>query len=166
MDSKPKEEDRKLFNRLAVARRDFEIVLRCAHIIRKEGWHHSQYDRMKRPVAYFHQTVYMTSLVVTYARPFTKSEGWPDFPGRMLRIYDAEERQLHATLLSWRDEIYAHSDSKHLDVWMVASANIKLEGVIGPDLRFMPEQLTKFVAMVEKLDKTLLHRTDELHDEV
>jgi hypothetical protein len=166
MAGKSQDDDRRLFNRLVVARRDFDIVIRCARIIQKEGWHHSQYDKMKRPVAYFHQSVYMTSLVVAYGRPFTPSKGWPSFPGRMLRVYNAEERKLHSTVLSWRDEIYAHSDSKHHDVWMAASANMKLEGVIGPDLRFMPDQLAPFVAMVEKLDKALLNRTDEFHDQM
>ncbi|WP_108819582.1 hypothetical protein [Pseudovibrio sp. Alg231-02] len=98
----------KLYGKLYASAADIGIALYCVEMILKKKWHGFPWSR--RGSIYNQQTVYTTSLVVSYCRPFTKSYGWPSFPEELLQ-YDDEENELHSELLTMRNQFYAHSDS-------------------------------------------------------
>lgn len=56
------------------------------------------------------ERVMVTGLVVTYARPFSKSNTLGAVSGQIAKIDDERDRELHKWLCSRRDDLYAHND--------------------------------------------------------
>src|SRR5438445_12970197 len=98
-----------LYARLYFSAQDFWYAKSYALHLIKKGWHSAPYER--RGTIYMQQSAFTTSLIVSYARPFTRSNGWPKFPERFVQ-YDAQETLLHQRLLDLRHQVYAHSDSE------------------------------------------------------
>lgn len=114
------EERQRLYERLFVAAEDLGLARQYAQHLLKKGWHSAPWER--RGSIYMQQSAFVTALVVSYARAFTKSHGWPKFP----EIFLSEDQAaiaLHEQLISLRHEVYAHSDSKHHKVqpWRIDS---------------------------------------------
>jgi hypothetical protein len=101
---------KKQFERLFASTYDFSQANFCARFLLKKGWHSKPWER--RGTVYAQQTAFVTNLIIAYARPFTKSRGWPDFPLRLIK-FDVEQQDMHKQLLRMRHEIFAHSDSEH-----------------------------------------------------
>jgi hypothetical protein len=60
--------EKDLFDKLAVSCMDIGFAKQCAELLLKKGW----------------QSVYTTSLIVSYTRPFTKTRGLPEIPADWL----------------------------------------------------------------------------------
>ena len=54
---------------------------------------------------------FVLAFVILYARPFTKTRGWPGLPTKKLP-YTSDERALHTSLLNDRHKIFAHTDAE------------------------------------------------------
>jgi hypothetical protein len=69
------EREKKQYEKWFVACRDIRLARQCAEVLLKKGWHYHPWE--KRGSIYFQQSVYVTAVVVSYARAFTLSKGWP-----------------------------------------------------------------------------------------
>ena len=103
----------RLFKRLYISLQDLGTARQFAEYLLKKRWHYDAWE--KRGSIYLQQSAFTTSLIVFYARPFTKSYGLPEFP-RALVTYGNEEEKLHQTILDLRHQVYAHSDSSRYQV--------------------------------------------------
>ena len=108
-----------------------------------------------------------TALVVAYARPFVNSRGQSEVadksvPGVLLRVFSRGERELHDAILDMRNKEMAHSDAENLEI------SIKLidGGDVGifRNMRrpFQRRALRAISRMLEKLEKAIDQRCDEL----
>jgi hypothetical protein len=140
-------EDHELYSRLYVSRGDIVYARQCADHILKKGWHYNPWD--KRGSIYFQQSVYTTTLIVSYARPFTKSIGWPRFPERLLG-YSQAERELHKSLLDLRNKVYAHSDGAGYSIRPFRSESFSTEIVGAPILKLSADEANQFLEMTER----------------
>lgn len=102
-----KTEIERLYKRLYISGEDLGMAAQFAAFILKKGWHFTPWER--RGTLYLQQSAFTSSLIVFYARPFTRSSGLPDFPKRLLK-YSKTENGLHDTIIQLRHKVYAHSD--------------------------------------------------------
>lgn len=133
-----------LYEKLHVSRIDIFTAIFCVDTIIKNKRHNMPWER--RGSIYKQQSIYMTALVVSYARPFTRSEGWPALPADLLG-FSIDERELHDSILKLRNKVYAHSDSASYSIRPVMIGEIvtAIEGL--PILRFTADQATLFREM-------------------
>lgn len=127
------EQKQRLYERLYVAE-DLGLARQYAQLLLKKGGHSAPWER--RGSIYMQQSAFVTALVVSYVRAFTKSYGWPRLPEGTLPEGQGATA-LHKQLMDLRHEVYAHSDSKHHKVlpWRIDSE--ALTDVRGaPSLRF------------------------------
>ncbi|MER9147056.1 hypothetical protein NKI30_00215 [Mesorhizobium opportunistum] len=96
-----------LFDKLTVSCMDIGFAKQCAEFLLKKGWHSQEWQR--RGSVYFQQSVYTTSLIVSYTRPFTKTRGLPAIPADWLD-FSPDEQRLHRALRHRHNTVYAHSD--------------------------------------------------------
>lgn len=123
----------------------------CAEHLKKKGWFRNPWARGN---VYFHQSVYVTSLVMSYARPFAGSRGKPTF-GVKAAGYNAEQKALHVKLLSLRSQVYAHSDVEHWNVRPWRSGSFETSIVGQPTLSLAPEEVDAVLAMIELVRRAL-----------
>ncbi|QKK01287.1 MAG: hypothetical protein HND55_00690 [Pseudomonadota bacterium] len=93
---------------LYAGQQDLSQAAFYADHLQSKGWYLEPWEGSWQD--YLHQAAYVTSMVISYSRPFTESRGWPKFPKRILRVLDTEQKQLHRHLLDLRNEVYAHTD--------------------------------------------------------
>lgn len=153
-------QDRLLYQKLYISRNDLSTAAFCCDRIIKMRWHHEPWS--KRGTVYQQQTVFTTALIVSYGRVFTKSDGLPWLPRRLVR-YNKDEKEFHARLLTLRDEVYAHSDAAHHMVRPVAMPGLKTAIVRSPTHRLTEAEAIMFRGMVSQLIESLNIRMDELH---
>lgn len=112
------------------------------------------------------QSAFTTSLVVSYARPFKQSYGWPAFPDEF-KQYDAEQTALHEYLIELRDQVFAHSDSEK---YSISPCRIDSEFVTDiqgvPFLRLSRIQCDQVIAMTTGIALRLEPRLKELRAEL
>lgn len=123
----------------------------CARHIGKKEWFRFPWSRGK---IYFHQSAYITSLVVAYARPFTASRSKPIFRLRDLGYSDTE-RALHEKLLDLRNQIYAHSDVGRWSVRPWKFDDFSTSIVNQPVLRLDPDEIATVFDMTEKASRAM-----------
>ena len=120
----------KLYRRLQVSSLDFDFAQYCVGVILKR--HYQPWE--KRGTIHLQQSAFMSAFVIAYARPFTKSRGWPKFPPQ-LKEFDGEENVLHDHMIELRDTVYAHSDSSNYSVTPWRSRKFSTDIVGAPTLR-------------------------------
>ena len=125
------EKDKQLCDKLYVSGRDIAFAQQCAALILKKSWHCKPWER--RGSVYFQQSVYVTALVVSYGRAFTKSKGWPQLTEGRLG-YSRAEKKLHKKLLELRNKVYAHSDSEKYSIRPWRSGSFSTDIVSEPGL--------------------------------
>lgn len=134
-----------LYQKLYYSALDFRAARDCAWHLLKKGWHASPYER--RGSIYMQQSAFVTALVVGYARPFTKSYGWPDLPQEYHPGAQGHQ-QLHDRLMNLRHQVYAHSDSQHHHVEPVPIGTERIAEIIGePYRRLTKAECEEFVSM-------------------
>ena len=143
---------KKLYEKLYVSRADFDLAEQYARFLLKKGWHSAPYER--RGSIYMQQTAFTTSLVVSYSRPFTKSFGWPKFPGYLMP-YDDHMMQLHNKILRLRHQVYAHSDAGHYSICLWDHPGFQTEIVGAPFFQLDKSECEDLVKMISAIDKLL-----------
>lgn len=158
MEIKFKDEEEALYSKLYVSRDDFAFAKYCLGVLLKKGWHHKMLER--RGTIFQQQTAFTSALVVAYARPFTKSRGWPQFPSE-LKDFDLRETALHEHMLEMRHTIYAHSDSKHhtLRPQRIGKYLVHMAGVGVP---ITAEEAALLKQMIDKLQVAIDQRLTKL----
>ncbi len=141
------ERDRRLCGKLYVSGRDIVFAQQCAELILKKGWHYKPWE--KRGSVYFQQSVYVTALVVSYARAFTKSKSWPRLTKEPLG-YSLAEKGLHKNLIELRNKVYAHSDSEKYSIRTWRSGSFSTDIVSEPFMMISPDEAKRFLRMTKK----------------
>ncbi len=150
--------DRALYEKLYASHGDIGTAQGCAEFILKKGWH--TYSFMRRGSVPIQQVAFTTTMIVSYARPFSAGRGNLNFPNRLLQ-YDATEGVLHARLLKLRNEQYAHSDASTIRARPLKDRHITSISSIR-DLSFSPKELTTFIEMTGGLLKRMQRRLEEI----
>ena len=159
MEVKLDDKDGKLYSRLFVSSRDLGFAAYCVGFVLKKGWHYKPWE--KRGSVYLQQSAFMSALATAYARPFTRSYGWPSFPEELIR-FSTEESELHKRMIDQRNSIYAHSDSKCYSVkpWRAEDFSTNIVG--APELRISAEEAALLREMICKLQASIRNRMEEL----
>ncbi|WP_449101768.1 hypothetical protein [Pseudomonas veronii] len=158
------EETQKLYERLYVAAEDLGLARQYAQHLLKKGWHSAPWEQ--RGSIYMQQSAFVTALVVSYARAFTKSYGWPDLPGCYFPGNQGA-KALHKRLIGLRNEVYAHSDSKHHKVqpWRIDSeAFTDLRG--APFWRFTKHDCELITELIDEVRNKLLPKITIMRAEI
>ncbi|WP_145927220.1 hypothetical protein [Jeongeupia sp. USM3] len=116
--------------------------------------------------SYLHQGAYMTAMVVAYGRPFTESRGYPRFPAKLLQNLTPEEKDLHSSLLSLRNKIYAHTDLIERKVRPIFF-NDKPSAIEAlPPMRMSASELKSVRLPISKISHSINAKLHELVPEV
>jgi len=142
-------DDAKLYSKLYVSSSDIAFARYCASVILKKGWHTQPWER--RGTIYQQQAAFTTALVTAYARPFTKSHGWPSLPKELTAVYSDQEAALHKQLIKLRHTVYAHSDSAGYSIRPWHAEDFSTDIVGAPVMRITSEEATLFQVMTRKL---------------
>jgi hypothetical protein len=136
--------ERALYEKLHASHRDIGTARSCAEFILKKGWH--SYSFMRRGSVPIQQTAFTTTMIVSYARPFSSGRGRSiTFPHRLLQ-YSAKEKLFHERMLKLRNQQYAHTDPSTISVRPLKDKYItSIESI--SDLRFSPSELKGFIEM-------------------
>lgn len=155
--------NRDFYQRLYMAAHDLGHAKEYFKFLIKNEWHHAPYER--RGNIYLQQSAFTTSAVISYSRPFTKSYGWPSFPSSLLP-YGEKEIGLHQHFLNLRNEVYAHSDSKHNSIRPFITDEFSTDIVGTPFLRLTAEECTLAVHMIISVQEVLLPEVVRLRHEI
>jgi hypothetical protein len=148
----PEDRKQKLYERLYYSAKDFVKARECACHLLKKGWHAAPYER--RGSIYMQQSAFVTALVISYARPFTKSYGWPSFPSDLAQL-DQDNLRLHKQLIDLRNKVYAHSDSQYHKVEPFRIGSQSIAHILGePFYRLTRAECEQIISMID----TILNR--------
>jgi len=102
----------KLYRRLWATRNDLETAESYADHIQKKRLH-SGHIRTKG--AYFQAGAFNTALIVSYVRAFIDPNDWEQ---KLLALSPPtpEQLALHKTVKKMRNELFAHSDTRHYNI--------------------------------------------------
>lgn len=150
------------FERLSASIYDFGQANFGARYLLKKGWHSKPWER--RGTIYQQQTAFVTNLIVAYARPFTESKGWPAFPPKLTKFFNAEQREMHDRLLQMRHEIFAHSDSQHFEFRPEVYGSIRSTLERVPFAVLSADEAKCIKVMTDSLIKLTNNKIDDLHD--
>lgn len=103
----------------------------------------------------------MSALVTAYARPFTRSCGWPRFPPE-LKEFNSEENKFHERMIELRNCVYAHSDSKNYLVRPWRTRAFATDVVRAPALFISAEEAALLKQMVNKLKLAIRRRMSQI----
>lgn len=106
-------EDHALYEKLHASSQDLGSASSYGAFILEKQWEAKPWSRGS---TYLQQSAFVTAMVVSYARPFTRSEGWPRLPNAFLEELNETEVLLHQRVLTLRHQVYAHSDSISYEV--------------------------------------------------
>jgi hypothetical protein len=109
-------------------------------------------DRGRARAGFLAAVVQLTA----YARPFTRSYGWPKIPPELI-TYERAEEDLHKQIISLRHKVYAHSDS---DSHSVRPRSGSFVIVREPPLRLTAAEATLFQVMTAKIIKSMRGRME------
>jgi hypothetical protein len=142
------EEKKRLYGRLFVSAQDLGFARQYARHLLKKGWHSAPYER--RGTIYMQQSAFTTALVVSYARPFTTSHGWPKFPSEFIS-HDAAQAHLHEHFIGLRHQVYAHSDSSRYSVRPFRISAEVLTDIVGiPFLLVTKDECEMLISMINR----------------
>lgn len=96
------DEDKKRFHRLQISISDLADAVGYLDVIIAKAWHHPPW--YGRGVTYKYQAAFTTAAIVSYCRPFTRSNGLPAFPPDLVK-YSGEESKLHEKILKLRNQV-------------------------------------------------------------
>jgi len=151
--------DRMLYEKLHASHGDIGTAQSCAEFILKKGWH--TYSFMRRGSVPIQQIAFITTMIVSYARPFSPGRGGSlTFPHRILQ-YRLKESLLHERLLKLRNQQYAHSDPSTISVRPL-KGNIVTSIQSLRDVRFSRAELEIFVEMTNGVTSRIRERLEEI----
>ena len=148
----------RFYKRLYISKEDLGMADQFAAFILKKGWHHDPWQR--RGTIYLHQSAFTSSLVVFYSRPFTRSNGLPDFPKRLLK-YNETEDDLHNKMIQLRHQVYAHSDDVSYKVQPFSIKGYPTAVLGAPFFKLSSSEVEMLRTMIGKVLKEI---DDELRE--
>jgi hypothetical protein len=158
--SRREKSDRQLYALLHVAEEDLrQASFFAAHILKK-GWHFQPSER--RWTLYMQQAAFTTAFAIAYARPFTESRGCPKFPGKLLRVFNTSQKQLHRKVLEVRNSVYAHSDQETRKIRPTSFGGNPSAIEAMPEMRFTREELIDLQTMISLVRKAIRDRKSKL----
>jgi hypothetical protein len=158
------EDKQRLYERLFVAAEDLGFARQYAQHLLRKGWHSAPWER--RSSIYMQQSAFVTALVVSYARAFTRSHGWPKLPEIFLPE-DQAATALHERLIGLRHEVYAHSDSKHFKVQPCRIDSQALTDICGaPFRRFTKDECERITELVDGILERLSSKLAMMRAEI
>jgi hypothetical protein len=123
----------------------------ATHILRRKG----QHDQKESQVKSLEHRAFNTSLIISYARPFSQNKNFENEPKSSLRKHVAEvlsetEIGLHDRVLSMRDTLYAHSDANahRLPNWghsFTLSPKRLVENLTESEVRLLKRMIKKWI---------------------
>jgi hypothetical protein len=138
--------DYALYQRLFVSIQDFGWAMKFASHLLKKGWHSAPWER--RGSIYMQQMAYTSSLLTSYARPFTKSRGWPNLPINLVP-YATHEWEFHKQLMDIRHQVFAHSDSSRHSVRPFRVGDLESDIVGSSFFRLSKEEVEMAISMMK-----------------
>ena len=150
--------DKRLYMKLYTSRSDIDFARDCAKHILKKGWFREPWSR---GTIYFQQSVYVTSLAVSYSRPFAIGRNGHAFPNRLIP-YTSEEGAFHNHLLDLRNKVHAHSDLDRWEVRPWQSGSFETEMVGQPWLIIKQPKIELFLGMTDRLQTSISQRMKEI----
>ena len=144
------------YDKFRISCMDIAHALQCARFLLKKGWHSHEWERSGS--IYLQQSAFTTTLVLSYARPFTPARNLSGLPSKLIKWTD-EEKMLHDRIITLRNEVYAHSDgtSFSFQPWQSGDLTTVIES--WPQRRLSEEDTLAFVAMAERILGALRERT-------
>lgn len=152
------EHDAQLYKKLWASARDIRLAQQYAEHIDKKDWYREPWSR---GTGYFQQSAYVTSMVVSYGRPFITGRTGIAFPKRLVR-YGPDDASLHRKLLTLRNEIYAHSDPEHWTTIPWRSEGLETVVFKEPKLLIVKAEVVQFIAMTGPLLTRINARIHEI----
>lgn len=146
----------KRYKRLLVSSYDLSTAGYCLDTIIKKGWHHEPWER--RGSIYQQQTVFTTTMVVAYARPFNSR---PKLALTEITLTDAEYR-LHLEIMTLRNKVCAHSDQDVYSVTPWRSKKLATDIVSVPTVRITAEQAYALKIIIGKFGVFIRTKLNEL----
>ena len=104
----------KRYQRLWTSQQDLLGAKSYAAFIAKKNWYEPDWTR-KRSI-YYQQHAFTTALIVTYARAFIDPRGWERELLDLIGEPEVDRIKLHEELMRLRNQIFAHSDLRLIDV--------------------------------------------------
>lgn len=153
------ETSRALYERLYVSGLDLASAEYCLSVLMKKGWHYMPWER--RGSIYEQQSAFTSAFVVAYARPFNTSFGWPKFPAELI-LFDQDEQVLHDLIITLRNSVFAHSDSKSYSVRPWRAEGFATDIIGQPVFRITSDQGAALRVMIGKLQQAIQTRLKEL----
>ncbi|MNG25599.1 hypothetical protein D3C84_1104800 [compost metagenome] len=104
--------------------------------------------------------------MVSYARPFSNSHGWPKFPEEFWQ-YSPQQHELHLKLIELRNRVFAHSDKAKYNVTPFRMSTGSVTAIEGVPFRQLSQtECNLLVEMIDGVRKLLLPRVELLRDEL
>lgn len=133
------------YSRLCISGMDLDTATYCLNMVVKKGWHHQQWGR---GTVYQQQTVFTTTLIVAYARPFKHDHmklELANFP------FNDDEQALQKELMTLRDKVCAHSDDVMYSIRPWRAEGFATDIVRAPTVVITSEQACRLKDMIHKL---------------
>lgn len=133
------------YSRLYISGMDLETAAYCLNTVIKKGWHHQP---GRRGTVYQQQTVFTTTLIVAYARPFKHEhmrQELANFP------FNDDEQTLQKELMKLRDKVCAHSDDVMYSIRPWRAEGFATDIVGAPPVVITSEQACRLKDMIHKL---------------
>jgi hypothetical protein len=134
------------YSRLYISGIDLDTVSYCLNMVIKKGWHHQPWER--RGKIYQQQTIFTTTLIVAYARPFKNK------PTKSLLAnvsFNDDEQALHEEIIRLRDKVCAHSDDDVYSIRPWRAKGFSTDIVGAPTVFITSEQACRLKNMIQKL---------------
>lgn len=141
------DEDMKRYGRLDIAARDLHDAQAYGAFILKKGWKAKPWSRGS---TYLQQSAFVTSMIVSYGRAFTKSLGGGFIPDSVRADFTTAEAELHEKIMAERHQLYAHSDAARFPVqpW---HSDLHSDIVMFQVRELSPEEITMLQEMCDKV---------------
>ncbi|MDO7086646.1 hypothetical protein WNY51_07550 [Pseudocolwellia sp. AS88] len=160
MHSNSKDNSYQKYGLLHVALQDLRKSAFFAGNLLDQGWHFEPWETDWQ--SYLHQSAYVTSLVVSYCRPFTECRGWPKFPKKMLRVLTQEQKIFHQRLLDLRNDVYAHSDVSARKIKPIIFKNKPTATEVLPPMRFDKNDLVSIRELIGTINVEIQKELESL----
>jgi hypothetical protein len=141
------DDDMKRYGRLDIAARDLHDAKAYGAFILKKGWKAKPWSRGS---TYLQQSAFVTSMIVSYGRAFTKSLGGGFIPDSTRADFTIPEAELHEKIMAERHQLYAHSDAARFPVqpW---HSDLHSDIIMFQVRELSPEEITMLHLMCDKV---------------
>lgn len=131
----------KLYRRVWSSNQDLLAAKAYADHLLKKNWFEPPWTRRQK--VFFQQHAFTTALVVSYARAFLDPKEWEAKVLSLVPDLSQEEIELHRNIMKMRNQIFAHSDLRTIDVVPAKFSDDDLGEIPGVLIGARTEALTR-----------------------